>query len=143
MIFTKWDQAVKSDPPFEYVIHTASPFYFNVEDPIKDLIDPAVKGTTGILKAVKAFAPTVKRIILTSSFAAIVNPGNHPKVYNESVWNPVTLEDAMDPSKTYRASKVKLSLLHGPTVSRTLTRPEIGCANLKIRPWQRELPGHS
>lgn len=27
-----FDQAVKSDPPFEAVIHTASPFHFNVTD---------------------------------------------------------------------------------------------------------------
>lgn len=100
-----FDETVKSDPPFEYVVHTASPFHFDVQDPIKDLIDPAVKGTTGILKAIRAFAPTVKRIVLTSSFAAIINPKNHPKVYSESVWNPVTLEDAMSPLETYRASK--------------------------------------
>ena len=27
-----FDDAVKSDPPFEAVIHTASPFHFNVTD---------------------------------------------------------------------------------------------------------------
>lgn len=27
-----FDQAIKSDPPFEAVIHTASPFHFNVTD---------------------------------------------------------------------------------------------------------------
>lgn len=27
-----FDEAVKSDPPFEAVIHTASPFHFNVTD---------------------------------------------------------------------------------------------------------------
>jgi nucleoside-diphosphate-sugar epimerase len=100
------EQAVKSNPPFDYVLHTASPFHFNVQDPVKDFLDPAIKGTTGILHAIKAHAPEVKRVVITSSFAAIVNPKQHPKVYNEENWNPVTWEEAMDPSNVYRASKV-------------------------------------
>lgn len=55
-----------SDPPFEAVIHTASPFHFNVTDIKKDLLDPAVIGTTGILHAIKKNAPTVKRIVSPS-----------------------------------------------------------------------------
>lgn len=30
-----FDEAVKSDPPFDAVLHTASPFHFNVTDPKK------------------------------------------------------------------------------------------------------------
>lgn len=102
-----FDSAVVSNPPFEGVLHTASPFHFNVKDPKKDLIDPALIGTTGILKAIKAHAPTVKHVAITSSFAAIVNTKKHPKVYNESNWNGVTMEEALgdEPSTTYRASK--------------------------------------
>lgn len=75
-------------------------------DPKKDLLDPAIIGTTGILKALKANAPTVKRVAITSSFAAIVNPKNNPKTYNEESWNPVTWEEAMgDPGTAYRGSK--------------------------------------
>lgn len=58
-----FDEAVKSDPPFEWVIHTASPFHFNVTDTKKDMLDPAVIGTTGILKAIKKSAPSVKRVV--------------------------------------------------------------------------------
>ncbi|OQE31542.1 hypothetical protein PENSTE_c001G04262 [Penicillium steckii] len=100
-----FDEAVKSDPPFDYVLHTASPFHFNVQDPVKDFLDPAIKGTTGILKAIKASAPSVKRVVITSSFAAIVNAKKHPNVYSEQNWNPVTWEEAMDHSNVYRASK--------------------------------------
>jgi len=32
-----FDRAVKSEPPFEKVIHCASPFHFNVTDVKKDL----------------------------------------------------------------------------------------------------------
>ncbi|KAJ5483241.1 hypothetical protein N7530_002487 [Penicillium desertorum] len=100
-----FDDAVKSNPPFDYVLHTASPFHFNVQDPVKDFLDPAIKGTTGILKAIKEYAPTVKRVVITSSFAAIVNGKQHPKVYSEKEWNPVTWEEAMDHSAVYRGSK--------------------------------------
>lgn len=101
-----FDEAVKSDPPFEAVIHTASPFHFNVTDVQKQLLDPAVIGTTGILKSIKKSAPTVKKVVITSSFAAIVNPfkGNWPEhTYSESDWNPLTHEEALkDPANGYR-----------------------------------------
>ena len=58
-----FDKAIVSDPPFEAVIHTASPFHFNVADPQKELLDPAVIGTTGILNSIKQHAPTVKRVV--------------------------------------------------------------------------------
>ena len=58
-----FDKAVQSSPPFEAIIHTASPFHFNVTDVKKDLLDPAIVGTTGILESVKRYAPTVKRVV--------------------------------------------------------------------------------
>jgi nucleoside-diphosphate-sugar epimerase len=104
-----FDKAVVSDPPFEAVVHTASPFHFNVTDVQKQLLDPAIIGTTGILKSIKAHAPSVKRVVITSSFAAIINarkgmwPGH---TYTEADWNPVTVEEGLkDPSTGYRASK--------------------------------------
>jgi nucleoside-diphosphate-sugar epimerase len=104
-----FDKAVVSDPPFEAVLHTASPFHFNVTDVQKDLLDPAVIGTTGILKSIKKNAPTVKQVVITSSFAAIVNPskGFWPgHVYSEEDWNPITQQEALaDPVAGYRASK--------------------------------------
>ena len=104
-----FEKAVVSDPPFEAVLHTASPFHFNVTDVQKDLLDPAIIGTTGILKSIKKNAPSVKHVVITSSFAAIVDgskgfwPGHS---YSEDDWNPMTLEDAKEnPMMGYRASK--------------------------------------
>jgi len=104
-----FEKAVISDPPFEAVLHTASPFHFNVTDVQKDLLDPAVIGTTGILKSIKKSAPSVKHVVITSSFAAIVDgskgfwPGH---TYSEDDWNPMTIEDAQEnPMMGYRASK--------------------------------------
>jgi len=65
-------EAVKSDPPFEAVIHTASPFHFNVTDAKKDLLDPAIIGTTGVLKAIKKNAPAVKRVVRRSKLFLIL-----------------------------------------------------------------------
>lgn len=45
-----FDEAVKIDG-LEAVIHTASPFHFNVTDTKKDLLDPAIIGTTGMFNA--------------------------------------------------------------------------------------------
>lgn len=101
-----FDEAVKSDPPFEAVLHTASPFHFRVTDPKKDLLDPAIIGTTGILKSVKKSAPSVKRVVITSSFAAILNATKHEKTYSEANWNPITWEEALqNPANGYRGSK--------------------------------------
>ena len=101
-----FDEAVQSDPPFDAVLHTASPFTYNVQDPRKDLLDPAVVGTTSILKAVKNLAPAVETVVITSSFAAMMRTDN-PKTYDETVWNPMTMDEAAagDGATAYRGSK--------------------------------------
>ncbi|RDW61966.1 hypothetical protein BP6252_11399 [Coleophoma cylindrospora] len=93
-----FDSVVVSNPPFEAVIHTASPFHFAATNIQKELLDPAVVGTTSILKAVKASAPAVKRVVITSSFAALANvaKGDWPEhTYTEEDWNPMTVEEAL------------------------------------------------
>ena len=102
-----FDEAVKG---VDGVIHTASPFVMQVENNERDLLDPAIKGTTSILQAVEKYAPQVKRIVITSSFAAIADPtqGLRPGyTYSEKDWNPVTYEQAKsgDGSTAYCASK--------------------------------------
>ena len=104
-----FDDAVVSSPPFEGAIHAASPYHFlsKTEEEIKDMITTAVNGTTGILEAIKANAPTVKRVVVTSSFAAMVDvkkPLSH--TYTEADWDPVTKSEAFqNPLAAYRASK--------------------------------------
>ncbi|KAF5193329.1 cinnamoyl-CoA reductase 1-like, partial [Thalictrum thalictroides] len=55
----------------EGVFHTASPFYHKVTDPQAELIEPAVKGTLNVLGSC-ARTPSVKRVVVTSSMAAVV-----------------------------------------------------------------------
>jgi len=54
----------------------------------------------------------VKRVVITSSCAAVVNFGGNPiaapqKVYTEEDWNPTTWEGALTgaPNNAYQASK--------------------------------------
>lgn len=80
------------------VVHAASPFVMQVENNERDLLDPAVKGTNRILEAVAAHAPQVRRVVITSSFAALMDPsqGLRPGyTYSEKDWNPTTWEEAV------------------------------------------------
>lgn len=94
------------------VVHCASPFVMQVENNERDLLDPAVKGTNRILEAVAAHAPQVKRIVITSSFAAIVDPSQGARpgyTYTEDDWNPTSWETAVNTDNgavAYCASKV-------------------------------------
>lgn len=47
-----------------------------------DIIGPAVKGTAGVLESIKAYAPTVKRVVLTSSVGSIYHQKT-PPVFDE------------------------------------------------------------
>ncbi len=91
------------------VLHTASPFHFNFSDAQTELIDPAVNGTTGILRGIKKHAPHVRRVVVTSSFAAILDASktlDHGTVYTEKSWNPNTAQDAVENKMAgYRVSK--------------------------------------
>lgn len=94
------------------VQHTASPFHFKADDP-QVLIEPALKGTVGILESIKKYAPGVKRVVITSSVAAIVhNKGREGVTYDESDWNndsPKEVEEKgrnATPIHKYRVSKV-------------------------------------
>lgn len=74
---------------------------------MKDFLEPAITGTTSILQAIKKSAPSVKRVVITSSFAAVNHGSNaNPPFLDESCWNPVTWDEAAsDPKAAYRGSK--------------------------------------
>jgi nucleoside-diphosphate-sugar epimerase len=77
-----WSEAVAG---VDYVLHVASPFPIAVPRSEDELIIPARDGALRVLRAARAAG--VKRVVLTSSFAAIgygpVAPG---KVFTEEDW---------------------------------------------------------
>ena len=81
-----WDDAVKD---CTYVLHVASPFPAAPPKHEDDLIKPAVEGTLRVLRAAKR-AGTIKRVVVTSSFAAIGygQPDTKGKIYDETCWTP-------------------------------------------------------
>ncbi|KAA1471686.1 D-lactaldehyde dehydrogenase [Dentipellis sp. KUC8613] len=80
-----FDEAVKG---VDVVEHTASPFHAKATDP-DDMIKPAVSGTVGVLESIKKYGTSVKRVIVTSSVAAMVNPFNTERVVtlDENSWD--------------------------------------------------------
>lgn len=103
-----YDEAMKD---CELVFHTASPFSLDVKNPQKDLIDPAVNGTKNVLDAVNR-APSVKRVVLTSSCAAIYSDADECAKYpngelTEEIWNTTATMDhqAYSLSKTLAEKK--------------------------------------
>ncbi|MEX1003024.1 MAG: aldehyde reductase [Crocinitomicaceae bacterium] len=78
------------------IIHIASPFKINVKDAHKELIEPAKQGTQHVLSAATK-SGSVKKVILTSSAAAIYGDTKDMKeqglaVYNETHWNQSSSE---------------------------------------------------
>ena len=82
----------------EIVIHTASPFYVTrINDPMKELIEPAKDGTINVLNSVNQ-TPSVKRVILTSSCASIYGDNidiNLTKngIFTEEYWNNTSSQE--------------------------------------------------
>lgn len=90
---TLWKGELLEDGSFDpavdgadVVIHTASPYVLDVEDPQKDLVEPAVEGTRNVLDACSR-AGSVRRVIVTSSMAAITDEPESDRVLDESDWN--------------------------------------------------------
>ena len=75
-----------------YVLHVASPFPMNIPKHEDDLIVPAREGALRVLRAARAAG--VKRVVLTSSFAAI-GYGHAPQEtpFNETDWTDVNGKD--------------------------------------------------
>ena len=91
----------------ELVVHSASTVRLTAKDPQRDIIDVAVKGTTNVLGSV-AKVGNVKRVVLTSSIAAVVDDSlPHDYRFSEDDWNEsATIETSPYPlSKTLAERK--------------------------------------
>jgi len=81
----------------DVVMHTASPFKLQVDDPYEGLINPALQGTENVLNTVN-ITPSVRRVVLTSSVVAIFGDnqdiekaGN--RRFSEANWNTTSSAD--------------------------------------------------
>ncbi|KAG6875202.1 hypothetical protein C0992_004786 [Termitomyces sp. T32_za158] len=83
-----FDEAVKG---VHAVVHTASPFYLNAAS-VDELLRPAVIGTVSILKSALGCGQMIKRVVVTSS-AAAVSDLSVCKVLNEDDWNELSVRE--------------------------------------------------
>ena len=90
--------------------HTASPYHFKAGDP-DELIIPALHGTTRVLESVLAYGTNVKRVVITSSVAAVLETQGTPRVFTEADWNEGSVVEVREKgvhasqAGKYRASK--------------------------------------
>lgn len=78
-----WTEAVDGA---EYVLHVASPFPTTAPDDEDELIRPAREGVLRVLRAARDAG--VRRVVLTSSFAAIGYGHDNPEqIYDEETWS--------------------------------------------------------
>ncbi|KAJ6115258.1 hypothetical protein N7486_001036 [Penicillium sp. IBT 16267x] len=93
-------------------VERSQPFFYNTTNNEQELIVPAINGVKSILSASSKPGSKIQRIVLTSSFASVVDINSTPPpgfTYTGADWNPLTYETAIDPSSTsviaYRGSK--------------------------------------
>ncbi|KFY71710.1 hypothetical protein V499_08112 [Pseudogymnoascus sp. VKM F-103] len=106
---------INSKIPFTHIIHTASPVNFRLEDIQREIIEPAVRGTTEILKSAHHHGgANLKRFVLLGSAVSVLNSfediTQEGRPYTEKDWNPVTAEDAIarkDVVLGYNVSKIR------------------------------------
>ncbi|PYI00172.1 NAD(P)-binding protein [Aspergillus ellipticus CBS 707.79] len=94
-----------TNTPFKYIIHTASPLKLNIEDIQKEMIEPAVRGTTQILESAHKHGGTeLERFVLLGSAVSVLDSfedlGCEGRPYTEKDWNPVSAQQAIDRKDT-------------------------------------------
>ena len=136
-----WEKAIDG---CDYVLHIASPFINGLPDHEDDLIKPALTGTQRILK-LSAANPQIKKIIITSSFAAVGDTFNGQTVFNESDWSDPNNNkiSAYNKSKTLAEKSAWDFMESNPSFKLTVINPvgvigpmlsdDIGISNLFVK----------
>jgi len=91
------------------IAHLASPVTFSAGDP-NELIEPAVKGTVGILEsAFKHGGENLKRVVILSSAASVSGPEDTGEI-DENNWNESAIREVHDKKRdASQASKYQAS----------------------------------
>lgn len=147
-----WKEAVAG---CTFVEHVASPFPATTPDNEDEIVRPAVEGTLRVLRAA-AEAGTVRRVVLTSSVAAVAF-GHGPRpghVFTENDWSVAENCEAYPKSKTLaeraawdfvaglpEAGRFELATINPGFVAGPLSGPDIGTSGEVVgRLMRRELP---
>ncbi|KAH9946473.1 NAD(P)-binding protein [Amylocystis lapponica] len=101
------DEYVKDVDAIEHMAH---PFHFRAVDP-KEIIEPAVQGTTQVLESAFKHGASVKRVVITSSAGAVLTADDKPRTFSEADWNDAVIAEVNEKGSEasglakYRASK--------------------------------------
>ncbi|KAJ7921859.1 hypothetical protein B0H13DRAFT_2655863 [Mycena leptocephala] len=104
-----FDEAVKGVDAIDYM---ASPVHLNADNP-DEIIVPTVKGMLSMLNSAMKYGTDVKRMVLTSSTAAVIQDAVEPRLFNELDWNEQAIQqveemgNAASGHTKYRAAKVR------------------------------------
>ncbi|THU93560.1 D-lactaldehyde dehydrogenase [Dendrothele bispora CBS 962.96] len=102
-----FDEAVKG---VDGIIHTAAEVHLNAVEP-KDIIDPAIDGNLNLMRSALKYGDRLKRLVITSSCAAITSHADHPVTINEKNWNDASVKECEEKGRNasglakYAASK--------------------------------------
>ena len=87
------------------------PFTYDTTNNEKELILPAINGVRAVFEAA-ATNPSIRRIVLTSSFASVLDAGRKAPpyfTYTADDWNPLSYDESVHPDTSavvaYRGSK--------------------------------------
>lgn len=98
----------------DYVVHAAASVQLTSKDPQREIVDPAVEGTKNVLRSAVE-AGTVRRVVQTSSVAAIIDP-TRPlgHTFDESDWNEAaTVKDAPYDVSKRESERAAVAFLQG------------------------------
>ncbi|THU93557.1 D-lactaldehyde dehydrogenase [Dendrothele bispora CBS 962.96] len=102
-----FDEAVKG---VDAIIHTAAEVNLNAVEP-KDIIGPAIGGYLNLMTSALKYGDRLKRIVITSSCAAVTSYSDRPITINEKNWNDASVKDCEEKGRDasglakYSASK--------------------------------------
>lgn len=104
-----FNESLQKHPDIDFFLHAASPVTFKVKDIEKDLMLPAIQGTTNALNAIKKYGKNIKHVVITSSYAAMLDipkQTDPSHTVNESTWCPLSYKASQsDPFSGYVGSK--------------------------------------
>lgn len=83
-----------------HVAHVASPLVVGSNNVEEDVLKPALRGTLSLLASAEN-ASNLKSIVITGSFASVIDPMQDLRpgyTYTPADWNPLTYEMAADPA---------------------------------------------